>query len=55
MSIQKPNRKVVVQLLTAIVAFVAAVAGFNSDPTQSAVIANAIGFVAAYLVKEPEV
>lgn len=51
--LQRPNRKVTVQLLTAVVAFVAAVLGLNIDPTQSAIAAQAIGFVAGYIVKEP--
>ena len=49
---QKPNKKVVVQLLSAVVAFVVAVLGLEVDPAQSAVVSNVIGFVAGYIVKE---
>lgn len=49
---QKPNRKVTVQLGVALVAFLAAVLGFNFDPEQSAVASQIIGFLAGYIVKE---
>lgn len=49
---QKPNKKVVVQFLTSLVALVAGILGLNLDPTQSAYAATVIGVVAGYIVKE---
>ncbi len=49
---QRPNKKVTVQFLSSLVAFVAAVAGFNFDPATSGAASTVIGFLAGYIVKE---
>lgn len=49
---QKPNRKVTVQLVSSVLAFLAAVLGFGFDPEQSAVASQLIGFAVGYIVKE---
>ena len=43
------SKKIVADLLTSVVAFAIAYGGIELDPTLSALVAKAIGFVAGYL------
>lgn len=49
---QRPNRKVVVDLLTSIVAFVLAITGTELGVETAAIVAKVIGFIAAYWIPE---